>query len=48
MSKSFLEKVKSSKSETRTGQVNLTKEEKEWKIKSDDNILSLILGKVSN
>lgn len=44
MSKSFLEKVKESKSETRTGKVNLTKEDKEWKIKSDDNILSLMLG----
>ena len=32
MSRSFLEKVKSSKNEVRTGKVNLTKEDKEWKI----------------
>lgn len=45
MSKSLLEKVKSGKSETRTGKVNLTKEDKEWKIKSDDNMVALMLGK---
>lgn len=48
MSKSFLEKVKEGKSEVRTGKVNLTKEDKEWKIKSDDNIMSLMLGKYNN
>lgn len=48
MSRSFLDKVKSSKNEVRTGKINLTKEDKEWKIKSDDNIVSLMLGKVSS
>ncbi|WP_297134562.1 hypothetical protein [Terrisporobacter sp.] len=48
MSRSFLEKVKSSKNEVRTGKVNLTKEDKNWKIKSDDNIVNLMLGKASN
>lgn len=44
MSKSFLEKVKESKSETRTGSINLIKEDKEWKIKSDYNVLTLVFG----
>lgn len=48
MSRSFLEKVKSSKNEVRTGKVNLTKEDKQWKIKSDDDVTNLMLGKVSN
>lgn len=48
MSKSFLEKVKSSKNEVRTGKVNLTKEDKEWKIKSDDDVANLMLGKLSS
>lgn len=48
MSRSFLEKVKSGKNEVRTGKVNLTKEDKNWKIKSDDNIVNLMLGKASN
>ena len=47
MSRSFLEKVKSSKNEVRTGKVNLTKEDKQWKIKSDDDVTNLMLGKVS-
>ncbi|WP_018591313.1 DUF4878 domain-containing protein [Terrisporobacter glycolicus] len=45
MSKSLLEKVKSGKVETRTGKVNLTKKDKVWTIKSDDDILTLMLGK---
>lgn len=44
MSRSLLEKVKESKSEIRTGKVNLTKEDKKWKIKEDDDLLTLILG----
>ena len=48
MSKSFLEKVKSCKNEVRTGKVNLIKEDKKWKIKSDDNIVNLMLGKARN
>lgn len=47
ISTSFLEKVKESKSEVRTGKVNLKKENKEWKMNSDDNILSLVLGKLN-
>lgn len=48
MSKSLLEKVKSSENEVRTGKINLTKEDKSWKIKSDDNVMSLMLGEISN
>lgn len=48
MSRNFLEKVKSGKNEVRTGKVNLTKEDKKWKIKFDDNIVNLMLGKASN
>ena len=44
ISKIFLEKVESSKSETRSGKVNLIKEGNEWKVKSDDEIVNLILG----
>lgn len=47
MGQKLLEKVKSSKSETRTGEVNLIKEDKEWKIKSDDDVLNLFLGKAT-
>lgn len=45
MSKNLLEKVKSGKVETRTGKVNLTKKDKAWTIKSDDDIVALMLGK---
>ena len=44
ISQIFLEKVESSKSETRSGKVNLIKEGNEWKVKSDDEIVNLILG----
>lgn len=47
MSKSLLEKVKSGKVETRTGKVNLTKKDKVWTIKSDDDIVALMLGQAS-
>lgn len=42
----FLEKVKTSKVETRKGKVNLTKEDKGWKIKQDNDLNSLIFGSV--
>ena len=42
--KSLEEKIKSSKSETRTGEVNLVKKDNKWTIKSDDNITNLLLG----
>ena len=44
MSQSLLEKVKSSENEPRTGKISLTKGDKQWKIKSDDVMLGLILG----
>ena len=44
ISKVFLEKVESSTSETRTGKVHLIKEGNEWEVKSDDEIVNLILG----
>lgn len=37
-------KIKNSKVETRTGQINLTKKDNEWKIKSDEDITNLLLG----
>lgn len=42
--KNLEEKIKSSKAETRSGQINLTKKDNEWKIKSDENITNLLLG----
>lgn len=45
MSNTILEKVKSGKIETRKGKINLTKVDKEWKIKNDEDSMSLILGK---
>lgn len=42
--KNLEEKIKTSKSETRSGQINLTKKDNEWKIKSDENIANLLLG----
>lgn len=44
--KSLEEKVKNSKAETRTGQINLTKKDNEWNIKSDADITNLLLGEV--
>ncbi|MGL6108373.1 hypothetical protein [Romboutsia sp.] len=44
MSRSFLEKVKSGKVETRKGKLNLTKVDKVWKIKSDSDYNALIFG----
>ncbi|MPN60096.1 hypothetical protein SDC9_207821 [bioreactor metagenome] len=46
MEKSLEEKVKNSKAETRTGQINLTKKDNEWNIKSDADITNLLLGEV--
>ena len=46
MSNSILEKVKSGKVETRTGNITLSKVDKEWKINTDDeSFMGLILGK---
>lgn len=42
--KNLEEKIKSSKAETRSGQINLTKKDNEWKIKSDEDIANLLLG----
>ena len=42
--KNLEEKIKNSKAETRSGQINLTKKDNEWKIKSDDDITNLLLG----
>ncbi len=42
--KNLEDKIKSSKAETRSGQINLTKKDNEWKIKSDENITNLLLG----
>ena len=42
--KNLEEKIKSSKAETRSGQINLTKKDNEWKIKSDEDITNLLLG----
>ena len=42
--KNLAEKIKNSKAETRSGQINLTKKDNEWKIKSDDDITNLLLG----
>lgn len=44
MNRSLLEKVKEGESETRTGKVNLTKEDKKWKIEDDDDLMNLLLG----
>ena len=40
----LLKKVKASKTEVRTGEINLVKKDNEWTIKSDDNVLNLMLG----
>lgn len=46
ISNSVLEKVKSGKIETRTGTVTLSKDEKEWKINTEDeSFMGLIFGK---
>lgn len=42
--KNLEDKIKSSKAETRSGQINLTKKDNEWKIKSDEDITNLLLG----
>lgn len=42
--KNLEDKIKSSKAETRSGQINLTKKDNEWKIKSDEDITKLLLG----
>lgn len=44
ISTSFLEKVKISEVESRKGEVNLSKSDKEWKINVDDNLMSLVFG----
>lgn len=44
MSEDFLTKVKDSKVETRKGKVNLTKSDKGWKIKQDNDLISLVFG----
>ena len=41
---SLLEKVKSSKAETRTGTINLTKKDNKWEINRDSDITNLLLG----
>lgn len=43
--KNLEEKIKNSKSETRSGQINLIKKDNEWKIQSDKDITNLLLGK---
>ena len=40
----LLKKVKESKSETRTGKINLVKSDGAWKIKSEDDVMNLVLG----
>lgn len=42
--KNLEDKIKSSKAETRSGHINLTKKDNEWKIKSDEDITNLLLG----
>lgn len=42
--KSLEEKIKNSKSETRTGEINLSKKDNKWEIKSDEFITNLLLG----
>ncbi|WP_018591219.1 hypothetical protein [Terrisporobacter glycolicus] len=42
--KSLEAKIKNSKAETRTGQINLTKKDNKWNIKSDADITNLLLG----
>lgn len=44
MANSLLEKIKDSETEVRNGQINLTKEDKEWKIKFDENLQVLLIG----
>lgn len=49
MSNSVLEKVKSGKEETRTGNITLSKVDKEWKIDTEDeSFIGLMLGKVKD
>ncbi|CEN77921.1 DUF4878 domain-containing protein [Paraclostridium sordellii] len=40
----LLEKVKNGKPQTRKGKINLTKSDKGWQIKQDENLTSLVLG----
>lgn len=42
--KSLEAKIKNSKAETRIGQINLTKKDDKWNIKSDADITNLLLG----
>ena len=44
MNSELLEKVKEGSTEKRTGTVSLVKEDKEWKIESDDDLFILIMG----
>lgn len=44
MSEDFLAKVKGGKVETRKGKVNLTKSDNGWKIKQDNDLISLVFG----
>lgn len=44
MGRSMLEKVKNGKLETRTGKINLTKVDKNWKLSGDDDYNALIFG----
>lgn len=48
MGDSMLEKIKSEKLETRKGKINLSKVDKEWKIKNDEDSAALILGRTKN
>lgn len=45
---SLLKKVESSKTEVRSGEINLVKKDNEWQIKSDDSVLNLMLGQAEN
>lgn len=46
MNNSILEKIKTAKVETRTGKINLSKVDKEWKIETEDeDFISLIFGR---
>ena len=38
------DKIKNSENETRTGTINLTKKDNKWEIKSDDEMINLLLG----
>lgn len=45
--KSLEEKIKNSTAETRSGKINLTKKDNEWKIRSDADIANLLLGEAN-